>query len=54
MNKIKKTKVGIVLLSTLIVGACFVYWKFFSLQGIPTGKLIRTIESPNGDYKVKL
>ncbi|MGG2017980.1 DUF5412 family protein [Bacillus sp. S10(2024)] len=54
-KEIKKTKrkVGIVLLSILIIGAGFVYWKFFSLQGVPTGKLIRTIESPNGDYKLK-
>lgn len=54
-KEIKKTKrkVGIVLLSMLIIGACFVYWKFFSLQGVPTGNLIRTIESPNGDYKLK-
>ncbi|WP_020060255.1 DUF5412 domain-containing protein [Bacillus sp. 123MFChir2] len=54
-KEIKKTKrkVGIVLLSMLIIGACFIYWQFFSLQGVPTGKLIRTIESPNGDYKLK-
>ena len=54
-KEIKKTKIkiGIVLLSTLVVGTIFVYWKFFSLQGVPTGKLIRTIESPNGDYKLK-
>ncbi|MFI8708350.1 DUF5412 domain-containing protein [Bacillus sp. NPDC077411] len=54
-REIKKTKrkVGIVLLSTLMIGAGFIYWKFFSLQGVPTGKLIRTVESPNGDYKIK-
>lgn len=54
-KEIKKTKrkVAVVLLSMLIIGAGFVYWKFFSLQGVPTGKLIRTIESPNGDYQIK-
>ncbi|WP_242217775.1 DUF5412 domain-containing protein [Bacillus cereus group sp. BfR-BA-01380] len=54
-KEIKKTKrkVGIVLLSMLIIGVGFVYWKFFSLQGVPTGELIRTIESPNGEYKIK-
>ncbi|MGG0240904.1 DUF5412 domain-containing protein [Bacillus rhizoplanae] len=54
-KEIKKTKrkVAIILLSLFITGAGFVYWKFFSLQGVPTGKLIRTIESPNGDYQIK-
>ncbi|PGZ97799.1 hypothetical protein COE51_13110 [Bacillus pseudomycoides] len=51
-KEIKKTKrkVAVVLLSMLIIGAGFVYWKFFSLQGVPKGELIQEVKSPNGTY----
>ncbi|MGG0184630.1 DUF5412 domain-containing protein [Bacillus rhizoplanae] len=51
-KEIKKTKrkVAVVLFSMLIIGASFVYWKFFSLQGVPKGELIQEVKSPNGTY----
>lgn len=51
-KEIKKTKrkVVIVLLSMFIIGASSVYWKFFSLQGVPKGELIQEVKSPNGTY----
>ncbi|MGG2063904.1 MULTISPECIES: DUF5412 domain-containing protein [unclassified Bacillus (in: firmicutes)] len=50
--EIKKTKrkVAVVLFSMLIIGVSFVYWKFFSLQGVPKGELIQEVNSPNGTY----
>ncbi|CAG9611270.1 hypothetical protein BACCIP111899_00442 [Bacillus rhizoplanae] len=51
-KEIKKTKrkVVVVLFSIFIIGASFVYWKFFSLQGVPKGELIQEVKSPNGTY----
>ncbi|MBG9718803.1 DUF5412 domain-containing protein [Bacillus mycoides] len=54
-GKIKKTKrkVLITILSMLVIIIGFVYWNFFSLQGVPKGELIRTVKSPDGKYLIK-
>ncbi|PFZ09504.1 hypothetical protein COL63_22385 [Bacillus pseudomycoides] len=54
-KEIKKTKrkVLIVLLTIPIFIIGFIYWKFFSLQGIPNGELIRTVKSPDERYIIK-
>lgn len=54
-NEIKKKKrrVGILLLSLLVIIISFGYWKFFSLQGVPKGELIRTVKSPDGKHAIK-
>ncbi|MFD3449374.1 DUF5412 domain-containing protein [Microbacteriaceae bacterium 4G12] len=52
---IKKTKrkVLLVLLITFLIFSVFIYWKFFSMQGVPKGELIRTVQSPDGKYELK-
>ncbi|KEK24609.1 DUF5412 domain-containing protein [Bacillus gaemokensis] len=54
-TEIKKTKrkVALVLFSALVIIIGFGYWKFFSLQGVPTGKLIRTVKSLDGKHAIK-
>lgn len=54
-NVIKETKrkVAIVLIAIVVILSGFIYWKFFSLQGVPKGKLIRVITSPDGQYEIK-
>lgn len=54
-KEIKKTKkkVLLVLLAIPIIIIVFIYWKFFSLQGIPHGELIRTVKSPDEKYIIK-
>ncbi|MFP7225869.1 DUF5412 domain-containing protein [Priestia filamentosa] len=46
-------KVGIIFLILMSSLTGCIYYKFFSLQGVPKGKLIRKVESPNGKYVVK-
>ncbi|MDR4986909.1 hypothetical protein CN491_16065 [Bacillus cereus] len=54
-GKIKKTKgkALIIIFSMLVIIIGFGYWKFFSLQGVPKGKLIQTVKSPDGKYLIK-
>ncbi|PEF74610.1 DUF5412 domain-containing protein [Bacillus pseudomycoides] len=53
--QIKKTKrkVALVLFIALVMIIGFGYWKFFSLQGVPKGELIRTVKSPDGKHAIK-
>ncbi|CAI8748099.1 hypothetical protein BHU24_17080 [Bacillus pseudomycoides] len=53
--QIKKTKrkVALVLFTALVIIIGFGYWKFFSLQGVPKGELIRTVKSPDGKHAIK-
>ncbi|MFP7416591.1 DUF5412 family protein [Priestia filamentosa] len=46
-------KVGIIFLILMSSLTGCIYYKFFSLQGVSKGKLIRKVESPNGKYVVK-
>ena len=46
-------KVGIIFLILMSSLTGCIYYKFFSLQGVPKGELIRKVESPNGEYVVK-
>ncbi|MEN1937503.1 DUF5412 domain-containing protein [Paenibacillus sp. 102] len=48
-----KRKVALVLLIALVMIIGFGYWKFFSLQGVPKGELIRTVKSPDGKHVIK-
>ncbi|PFD96847.1 hypothetical protein COE15_10820 [Bacillus cereus] len=53
--QIKKTKrkVALVLFAALVIIIGFGYWKFFSLQGVPKGEWIRTVQSPDGKHAIK-
>lgn len=53
--QIKKTKrkVALVLFAALVIIIGFGYWKFFSLQGVPKGERIRTVQSPDGKHVIK-
>ncbi|MDR4325118.1 DUF5412 domain-containing protein [Bacillus pseudomycoides] len=53
--QIKKTKrkIALVLFIALVMIIGFGYWKFFSLQGVPKGELIRTVKSPDGKHAIK-
>ena len=53
--QIKKTKrkVALVLFAALVIIIGFGYWKFFSLQGVPKGEVIRTVKSPDGKHVIK-
>ncbi|MCX2827111.1 DUF5412 domain-containing protein [Bacillus pseudomycoides] len=52
IKKIKR-KVALVLFIALVMIIGFGYWKFFSLQGVPKGELIRTVKSPDGKHAIK-
>ncbi|PFN04498.1 DUF5412 domain-containing protein [Bacillus cereus] len=51
--KKSKRKVALVLLAALVIIIGFGYWKFFSLQGVPKGELIRTVKSSDGKHVIK-
>lgn len=41
------------LLTFTIVLSIIIYRLFFSIQAVPQGELMRTVESPNGNYAIR-